>query len=212
MGYEAQIAGLPDTSPSSRWQNPILRQLKRMSAPAVAAVRAECVARLRARGLAPKIVNGAGTGNAAAAAGEPALDEITVGSGFLCGHLFDHYAALRLEPALFFALQAVRRPAPGMVTCHGGGYIASGAAGPDRLPRVAEPEGATLLGMEGAGEVQTPVQLPPGVDVRLGDPILFRPAKSGELAEHFTEYLLVRGGAVEGRAATYRGLGHCFLG
>jgi D-serine deaminase-like pyridoxal phosphate-dependent protein len=212
MGYEAQIAGLPDASPAKRWQNPILRQLKRVSAPAVAALRAECVERLRARGLPPKIVNGAGTGNAAAASDDPALDEVTVGSGFLCGHLFDHYAGLRLAPALFFALQAVRRPAPGMVTCHGGGYIASGAAGPDRLPRVAEPEGATLLPLEGAGEVQTPVRMPPGVDVRLGDPILFRPAKSGELAEHFAEYLLVRGDAVEDRAATYRGLGHCFLG
>jgi D-serine deaminase-like pyridoxal phosphate-dependent protein len=212
MGYEAQIAGLPDRSPFTPWQNAAKRQLKRLSAPAVAALRAECVAQLRARGLAPRIVNGAGTGNAGAAAAEATLDEITVGSGFLCGHLFDYYAALALDPALFFALQVVRRPARGLVTCHGGGYVASGAAGPDRLPRVAFPEGAELLPMEGAGEVQTPVKLPAGVDMRLGDPIFFRPAKSGELAEHFAEYLLARGGALEGRAATYRGLGHCFLG
>jgi D-serine deaminase-like pyridoxal phosphate-dependent protein len=200
MGYEAQIAGLPDRMPFTA--------LKRLSAPAVAALRAECVERLRARGLQPAVINGAGTGNAEAAAADATLNEITVGSGFLCGHLFDAFA----EPALFFALQVVRRPARGLVTCHGGGYIASGAGGRDRLPRVADPEGAELLGMEGAGEVQTPVKLPPGVDLRLGDPIFFRPAKSGEPAEHFAEYLLVRGAAIEARARTYRGLGQCFLG
>jgi D-serine deaminase-like pyridoxal phosphate-dependent protein len=66
--------------------------------------------------------------------------------------------------------------------------------------------------MEGAGEVQTPVRLPAGVEVALGDPIFFRHAKAGELAEHFNEYLLVRGESIEGRAPTYRGLNHCFLG
>jgi D-serine deaminase-like pyridoxal phosphate-dependent protein len=37
--------------------------------------------------------------------------------------------------------------------------------------------------------------------------VFFRHAKAGELAEHFTEYLLVRGGEVVGEAKTYRGLG-----
>ncbi len=60
--------------------------------------------------------------------------------------------------------------------------------------------------------MQTPVRLPAGVEVRLGDPLFFRPAKSGELAEHFNEYLLVRGESISERAQTYRGLGHCFLG
>ena len=69
-----------------------------------------------------------------------------------------------------------------------------------------------MIGFEGAGEVQTPVVLPRGVDVALGEPFFFRHAKAGELAEHFTEYLLVRGDRVVERAPTYRGLGHCFLG
>ena len=56
------------------------------------------------------------------------------------------------------------------------------------------------------------MRLPAGVDVRLGDPVLFRPAKTGELAEHFNEYLLVRDDRVVERAPTYRGLGRCFLG
>jgi D-serine deaminase-like pyridoxal phosphate-dependent protein len=66
--------------------------------------------------------------------------------------------------------------------------------------------------MEGAGEVQTPVVLPEGVKVALGDPIFFRHAKAGELAEHFDHYLLVRGDAVVEVVPTYRGLGRCFLG
>jgi D-serine deaminase-like pyridoxal phosphate-dependent protein len=39
-----------------------------------------------------------------------------------------------------------------------------------------------------------------------------RHAKAGELAEHFTEYLIVRGDKIAARAPTYRGLGKCFLG
>jgi D-serine deaminase-like pyridoxal phosphate-dependent protein len=146
-------------------------------------------------------------------AGEPALTEVTAGSGFLDSHLFDHYRGLSLRPAAYFALQVVRRPGDGIVTCHGGGYVASGKAGRDRLPAPALPEGLRLSSLEGAGEVQTPVELRrDGVELALGDPVFFRHAKAGELAEHFPEYLMVRGSRVEGRAPTYRGLGRCFLG
>src|SRR5205807_2227299 len=106
----------------------------------------------------------------------------------------------------------VRRPAPGIVTCHGGGWIASGAAGSDRLPIPVLPEGLALLSLEGAGEVQTPVRVPEGVALALGDPIFFRHAKAGELAEHVSEYVLVQSGRVIDRAPTYRGLGLCWLG
>jgi D-serine deaminase-like pyridoxal phosphate-dependent protein len=212
MGYEAHIAGLTDRSPFSSWQNLPRRGLKRLSRPIVARTRAEIVRALGERGLAPEVVNGGGTGSVHWTSAEDALTEVTVGSGFLDSQLFDYYSALNLQPAAYFALQAVRRPAPGLVTCHGGGFIASGDGGPDRLPRPSLPAGCRLLPLEGAGEVQTPVRLPPGVDVRLGDPIFFRHAKAGELAEHFNEYLLVRGDRIEARAPTYRGLGQCFLG
>src|SRR6185295_503676 len=97
----------------------------------------------------------------------------------------DYYVDLQVEPACYFALQAVRTPVAGMITCHGGGFIASGEAGKDRLPVPALPEGSKLLGVEGAGEVQTPIVLPRGVAVKPGDAIFFRHAKAGELAEHF---------------------------
>jgi len=50
------------------------------------------------------------------------------------------------------------------------------------------------------------------VTLGLGDPVFFRHAKAGELAEHLTAYHLVRGARVEARAATYRGMGLCWLG
>jgi len=208
MGYESQIAGLTDNGPFGAWQNPVKRVLKRRSRPSVERSRQDVVAALREAKLAPEIVNGGGTGSVGWSSAEAALTEITVGSGFLVGHLFDYYADLKLDPSLFFALQAVRRPAPGMVTCHLGGYVASGAPGPDRLPLPWLPKGCKLRTFEGASEVQTPVEVP--VEVPLGAPIFFRPAKSGELAERFNEYLLVRGEEIVERAPTYRGLGRAF--
>jgi D-serine deaminase-like pyridoxal phosphate-dependent protein len=175
-------------------------------------VRAAVASALREAGLPPVLFNGGGTGSVAACAHEAALTEVTVGSGFVDSHLFDGYRGLGLEPAAYFALSVVRRPSSRLVTCHGGGYVASGAAGRSRLPIPALPPGLSLLSLEGAGEVQTPLELDRGVELALGDPVFFRHAKAGELAEHFPEYLLVRGDRIEGRAPTYRGLGQCFLG
>ncbi|HEY1550792.1 MAG TPA: alanine racemase [Kofleriaceae bacterium] len=203
LGYEAQIAGLSD-------RNPVIRALKRGSEPAVIETRARVIDALRAAGLSSAIVNGGGTGSVDWSSTDPALTEVAVGSGFVCSHLFDDYRGLELSPAIAFALQVVRKPAPTIATCLGGGWIASGAAGADRLPIPTWPHGCALIRGEGAGEVQTPVVVPH--DIALGDPIFFRPAKAGELAEHVAEYLFVRGDRIVERAPTYRGLGHVFLG
>jgi D-serine deaminase-like pyridoxal phosphate-dependent protein len=202
MGYEAQIAGVPDLGPSGV----AVRAMKRRSR-----VHVEAIRRALADAIHPRLFNGGGTGSLAWASAEPWLTEVTAGSGVLASHLFDRYRGLSLSPAAFFALQVVRAPARGIVTCHGGGYVASGEAGASRLPVPALPSGCKLLGLEGAGEVQTPVVLPRGVRVAIGDPIFFRHAKAGELAEHFREYVFVRNDRIVGRAPTYRGLGHCFL-
>lgn len=210
QAYEAQIAGLADAVPSERAANAVKRAIKARSAPHVLALRRACVEALRARGLAPAIVNGGGTGSAEWSSHDDTLTEITIGSGFLASGLFGEYRELSLVPAAGFALQVTREPAPGIYTCHGGGYVASGAAGRDRLPRPWLPAGIELLGTEGAGEVQTPIKS--ATPLQLGQPVFFRHAKSGELAEHFAEYLLVRGDRIVARAKTYRGLGHSFLG
>ena len=208
MAYEAQIAGVPDSSAA-------VRAMKAASRGDVVRARAAVAAALARAGLRPAVFNGGGTGSVAACAGEAALTEVTAGSGFLDSHLFDGYRGLTLRPAAFFALPVVRRPGAGLVACHGGGYVASGTAGADRLPSPALPPGLKLLSLEGAGEVQTPLDVtgvPRRAELGLGDPVLFRHAKAGELAEHFREYLLIRGSCVEARAPTYRGLGKCFLG
>lgn len=212
MGYEAHVASTREADPSAPAQGPVLRSLKRhVLVPSLQRLRQQVVAALRSDGHHLAVVNGGGTGSLRTTPTEAACTEVTAGSGFLCSHLFSGFDDLALQPALFFALEVVRRPDPRIATCLGGGIVASGAAGPDRLPVPWRPLGLHLLGMEGAGEVQTPVRLPPGLPLQPGDPVVFRPAKAGEPAERFDRYLLLRGGRPAGWAATYRGLGHTFL-
>src|SRR5690606_19652123 len=140
------------------------------------------------------------------------VTEITAGSAFLKPHLFDYYRSAHmqaLEPAAFFALEVTRKPAPGMVTCLGGGSVASGPPGPDKVPRPWLPRGLSLIGAEMCGEVQTPLRGAQGLG--LGDPVVFRHAKGGELAERFDRYLLLRDGRVIGEVPTYRGEDRCFF-
>jgi D-serine deaminase-like pyridoxal phosphate-dependent protein len=219
------------------------------------------------------MVNGGGSGSIQRTARDPSVTEITIGSGALCGHLFDRFVScqsdepLQFLPAIFIALGVNRIAEPPrsrskmhqgvvmaaqIVCCHGGGYIASGAVGGgvgvgDRAPIVVHPPFgmSNFTSTEGFGEVQTPfvqhccvvapgqdssvllsnslhsatmlntlgrfnasASLPPSASVAqcagaprpsplnmlpltIGDVVLLRPAKSGEIAEHFDEYLLV---------------------
>jgi len=211
MGYEAQVAGLPDRNPFKKALNPVVRGIRRRSIRQVARRRRELAEALAAAGQELALFNGGGTGSLDSTAREGQwLTEATVGSGLLCSHLFDYYSNVRFEPACFFALQAVRSSDPGFVTCQGGGYVASGEPGWDKVPLPHHPPGLSLVGTEGCGEVQTPLKTPRD-GVALGQPVLFRHAKAGELAERFAEYLLVRGDRVVDRVPTYRGLGQTFV-
>ena len=210
MGYEAQVAGLGDESPHAPLMNGPKRLLKRLSRPFVAEIRARLAEGRRARGLPIALFNGGGTGSLSSSASEPHLTELAAGSGFLCSHLFDHYAGLALSPAAFFVLPVVRLPRPGVAVCAFGGYVASGEVGLDKAPLPWLPAGLRLTAMEGAGEVQTPLLVPPGLALSIGDGVFFRHAKAGELAERFARYLLVRGEQLEGSIETYRGEGRCF--
>jgi D-serine deaminase-like pyridoxal phosphate-dependent protein len=211
MAYEAQVAGLGDRNPFKKLINPIAAWIRKLSLPRVAKLREDIVGAMRLKGYRVSLVNGAGTGSLNYALEESALTEVTIGSGLLCSHLFDYYSNIQFEPACFFALQAVRTSDPGYITCQGGGYIASGEPGWDRLPIPYQPEGLKLVSTEGCGEVQTPLRLPKGSNIPLGAPVLFRHAKAGELAERFDEYLLVSKGTVVARAKTYRGWHRCFF-
>ena len=92
---------------------------------------------------------------------------------------------MKFHPAVGFALPVVRKPVPFIYTCLGGGYIASGAVGKDKEPEVWRPKGAKLLALEGAGEVQTPIFYNGEERVDIGESILFRHSKAGELCERF---------------------------
>lgn len=217
MGYEAQVAGLGDRNPFKRAINPIAGVIRRRSVQAVARLREQLAVALKSEDVSIELFNGGGTGSVDFTVAEPWLTEVTVGSGFLCSHLFDYFSNVTPEPACFFALQVTRSSDAGYVTCQGGGYVASGEPGWDKVPRPWLPAGLKLVSTEGCGEVQTPLVLPPGLSLAPGDPVLFRHAKAGELAEHFGEYLLVDsvGSASTAgnitRAPTYRGLGQAFL-
>jgi D-serine deaminase-like pyridoxal phosphate-dependent protein len=211
MGYESQIAGLMDEVPGRGPKNAVIRLLKRRSIPAINERRRATVAALAAAGHVLRFVNGGGTGSFESTRLDASVTELAAGSGLYVPTLFDHYQAFRARPAAGFALAVTRAPAPGIVTCAGGGYPASGPGGVDRMPRPWLPAGCTLIATEGTGEVQTPVRVPAGVQLAIGDPLLFRHAKAGELCERFNELLLIEGGTVVDRVATYRGDGKCFF-
>lgn len=204
MGYEAHVAGVPDSI--------AMRAFKRAAWPRVLSLRGETVEALRRASLLPSVVNGGGSGSVTATLGDPAVTEGTIGSGLLCAHLFDHFDADRYDPALFIALETCRVPDLGHVTCRGGGYVASGAPGMDRLPVPVLPEGLVYVAREGAGEVQTPLDVSRASHVpAVGEPVLFRPAKSGEIAERFREHVHFSRGQILARTPTYRGEGWCFF-
>ncbi len=210
MGYEAQVAGMGERNPHSPWLNPAKRAIKALSVRDVRRRRAAVAGLLAESGLSVELFNGGGTGSLRTTATEPWITEVTVGSGFLHPHLFDQYTDQLTRPAFCFGLRITRLPQPGVVTCQGGGFIASGEVGLDRQPVPFMPAGLETLSAEGFGEVQTPLKVPPGLALGLGDPVFFRPAKAGEIAERFDAYLLVRAGRIVERAPTYRGLGGCF--
>ncbi|MFD6264652.1 amino acid deaminase/aldolase [Micromonospora chalcea] len=210
MSYEAQIAGLGDAPPGQAVLGSAIRVAQRGSYRELLARRSAAVAAVREHADL-EFVNGGGTGSVAATSADPAVTEVTAGSGLYGPTLFDAYRAWRPTPAAFFACAVVRRPAPGLATVLGGGWIASGQAASSRLPRPWLPDGLKLLGAEGAGEVQTPLAGDAADDLRVGDRVWFRHAKAGEMCEHVNEVHLVDGDAVVATVPTYRGEGHAFL-
>lgn len=214
MSYEAQVAGVADNVPGKAVLNRAVRGMQRLSMTELRRRRGRAISAIR-EVADLEFVNGGGTGSLEATALDGAITDIAAGSGLFGGHLFDGYRRFRPAPALAFGLSVVRRPAPEVATCAGGGWIASGPPGPDRLPRPVWPAGLEYVGTEAAGEVQTPLR---GLSARglvVGDRVWFRHTKSGEACERAEQVALIERDAagtarVVETVPTYRGEGKCF--
>ncbi|MFD9106534.1 amino acid deaminase/aldolase [Streptomyces virginiae] len=211
MAYEGHVAGVGDALAGRPLRSRAIRLMQGAARRELAARRAEVVAAVRAVVPDLEFVNGGGTGSVQQTAAEDAVTEIAAGSGLYVPRLFDNYTSFSGRPAALFAQPVVRRPGVGVVTVLGGGYPASGAAGPDRLPVPYLPQGLRYDPQEGAGEVQTPLLGSPADDLLIGDRVWFRHAKAGELCERFDTLHLVEGDRVTESVPTYRGEGRTFL-
>jgi D-serine deaminase-like pyridoxal phosphate-dependent protein len=211
MGYEAQIAGVGDHIPNQWLKSKVISYLKQKSVLEVKERREHIVKAIQKLGIELRFVNGGGTGSIKTTEKDNSVSEITIGSAFYSPKLFDYYKEVKFHPAVGFALPVVRKPVQFIYTCLGGGYIASGAVGKDKEPEVWRPKGAKLLALEGAGEVQTPIFYSGEERVDIGESILFRHSKAGELCERFPFLYRVKKGEIVGKYSTYRGDGQCFL-
>jgi D-serine deaminase-like pyridoxal phosphate-dependent protein len=202
MAYEGQIAGVADKVPGRALENLAIRDVASRRSEMVAAVRE--VADL-------EFVNGGGTGSIRSTVAEAAVTEVAAGSGFYAPMLFQYYRRLHLAPAAGYALPIARKPARGIATALGGGYVASGSVRADRQPVPVAPAGLALDPLEGAGEAQTPLLGEAAAGLNIGDRVYLRHAKAGELCERFNTLHLVQSGQVVAEVPTYRGEGMCFL-
>lgn len=199
MGYEAQIAGLPEHLPGKALLSPAIRLLKNRSQKQVSQRRRAIVDYLHKQGYALKLVNGGGSGSMDFTSSQPEVSEITVGSAYYKPAYFDYMDSMdAFQPAAGFVLPVTRQPEKGVITCHGGGFIASGAAGADKAPVIHYPKHLSLLNDEGFGEVQTPMAITKTKNsndmphLSIGDVVWCRHAKAGELCEHFNELICYR--------------------
>lgn len=212
MGYEGHIAGTNDNVPHQTVKNALFRGLKKASVRELSQRRRAIVGAVRGAGVELRFVNGGGSGSLSSTLQDESVTEGTIGSGLYASGLFHHFKDVKYIPSAFFALQVVRKPKDGMVTCAGGGYIASGVVDQSKLPLPVMPVGMKYVNLEGAGEVQTPLILPPNCPpLELGDPVFFQHAKAGELCERFNELTLIQGGRIIDTVKTYRGEGFAFL-
>jgi D-serine deaminase-like pyridoxal phosphate-dependent protein len=210
MAYEGHIAGVGDDVAGRPLRSRVIRAMQGRARAELAQRRSETVRELR-RVVDLEFVNGGGTGSVESTVAEDAVTEVAAGSGLYVPRLFDNYRSFQGRPAALFAQPVVRRPGVGVVTVLGGGYPASGAAGPDRSPVPYLPQGLRYDPQEGAGEVQTPLLGSAADDLLIGDRVWFRHAKAGELCERFAELRLIEGDRVVDTVPTYRGEGRTFL-
>ncbi|WP_230487301.1 amino acid deaminase/aldolase [Nocardioides anomalus] len=210
MTYEGQVAGVQDAVPTQRAKSAVVRRIKALSLTQLEVRRREIRDALAATGAELEFWNAGGSGSVEATVADDVVTEVAAGSGLLAPTLFDHYRSFDPRPAAFYGLPVTRRPSPEVATVHGGGLIASGPSGKDRAPTPWAPAGLHLTGLEGAGEVQTPLTGHPAGLLAVGDLVWFRHAKSGEPFEHVSTVQLLSGPRFVEEVRSYRGHGLAF--
>lgn len=205
MGYEAQIAGVGDQS------SLLIRGLKKISQNQLQTRRKAFVEMIRSEGHQLSLINGGGTGSLLKTTQEDIVTEVTVGSAFYAPHLFDHYKDFKLSPALAFTLPIARSPEKNIYTCFGGGYVASGALEKSKLPLPYLPEGMIIFKHEGFGEVQTPIFYNGNESLNIGQSLIFRHSKAGEVCERFSSLHIIKDNQLIATTPTYRGEGKNFI-
>lgn len=211
MGYEAQIAGIGDQVKDRKLFNKVIQFLKYKSLKEITKRRRDIVKFIEMEGFQLEFVNGGGTGSLHTTAKEKVVTEVTIGSGFYAPTLFDDYRNFQFKPAIGFALPIIRKPAENIYTCTSGGFIASGSVGKEKQPSPFSPKNCMLLSAEGAGEVQTPIYFNGNEELNIGDHVLFRPSKAGEIAERFSHIYIISDNKIIDQYTTYRGDKRCFL-
>ena len=189
MFYDAQIAGLPDTSPAVRlvkarsaassWpsaaapSSTAVRERRRAASSSTAAARAAARDRRRP-GASPSWPPGPGS------TARPCSTATTTSPR----------GPRRPSPS-----PVVRRPAPGYRhACSAAATSRRDRRGGRGCPRRSAARACGWSRAEGAGEVQTPARRATAPDgLRVGDRVWFRHAKAGELCERFDALHLVSG-------------------
>lgn len=208
MGYDAQIAGVGD-APLQKAKGAVIQSLQKRARKEVQKQRKHAV-KLLEKQLGPlRFVNGGGTGSMTYSATCDEITEITIGSGLYRPALFDRYQEMPFKASAGYTLRATRKPDTKTIVAHGGGYIASGAIGDDKAPKLMD-ETLAFYDTEGAGEVQTPLKMSKN-RYNIGESIVLRHAKAGELCERFQVLHSYRNHEYVGPMKTYRGDGQCFL-
>ncbi len=202
MFYDAQIAGLPDSSAA-------VRLVKKRSNADLLERRSKVIADVSEHAKL-EIINAGGTGSLEITGADPAITELTAGSGLFVPTLFDGYDAFEARAAAYFVLSVVRKPSLDIATLFAGGYIASGPTNKNRQPAPTWPQGLKAISTEGAGEVQSPVKGAAARDLSIGDRVVMRYAKAGEMCERFDEIAIVAADGRVERVPTYRGEGRNF--
>ncbi|MEK6554906.1 MAG: hypothetical protein AABZ31_06690, partial [Bdellovibrionota bacterium] len=103
MAYEAQVAGLGDNNPFKKMMNIAIRPFRKWSMHKIIQKRKALLEACQHKNIKIELFNGGGTGSTLMHGAEVGvLTELTVGSGFLCSHLFDYYTNFQPEPSGFF--------------------------------------------------------------------------------------------------------------